>query len=131
MIGLDTNVLVRFFGQDDELQQKQSEELLGSLSGAEPGFVALVALQELIWVMTSVYGFKRNRVIGVLDHLLSRNEIVVERADTVRAALQLFRLGKADFPDCLISASARAAGCTKTVTFDRIAARDAAMELLE
>lgn len=131
MIGLDTNVLVRFFGQDDPLQHKQPDEFLGSLSGVEPGFVALVALQELIWVMTSIYRFKRNAVIDVLDHLLSRDDIVVEQADTVRAALQLYRAGKADFPDCLISSAARAAGCARTVTFDRIAARDAAMELLD
>jgi predicted nucleic-acid-binding protein len=54
----------------------------------------------------------------------------VEQDLIVATAVQQFRATRADFADCLISASARAAGCTRTVTFDRIAARDAGMELI-
>jgi predicted nucleic-acid-binding protein len=68
--------------------------------------------------------------MGMLDNLLNREEMVFEQADVMRSALELFRIGKADFADCLIATSARAAGCTKTLTFDRIAARDAGMELV-
>jgi predicted nucleic-acid-binding protein len=102
-----------------------------SLTAEEPGWVALAALMELLWVMTSVFRFDRNGVIYVLDGLLSREQIVVEQADTVRDALRLYHSGNTDFPDCLIASSAKAAGCSRTVTFDRIAARDAGMQLIE
>jgi predicted nucleic-acid-binding protein len=65
-----------------------------------------------------------------LDKLLSSREIVVEQSEIVRESLNLYRNTRADFADCLIAASAKAAGCSRTVTFDRIAARDAGMELV-
>jgi len=131
VIGLDTNVLVRFFAQDDPLQRRQAGAIMSSLSVTEPGWVALAALMELVWVMRRIYRFDRNGVIHILDNLLSRKEIVVELDDNVRAALQLYRSGSTDFPDCLISISAKASGCTRTVTFDCLAARDAGMQLVE
>jgi predicted nucleic-acid-binding protein len=63
--------------------------------------------------------------------LLAQDGVVVEQAEVVALAVQRFRFSRADFADCLIAASAKAAGCTRTVTFDRIAARDADMEILE
>jgi predicted nucleic-acid-binding protein len=130
MIGLDTNILVRFFGRDDPIQSKRAEQIMSSLTAEEPGWVSVAALMELQWVMTSVFRFDRIGVIQVLNRLLTREEIVIEQADTVRAALGLYGLGNADFPDCMIAASARAAGCSRTLTFDRRAARDAGMELV-
>jgi predicted nucleic-acid-binding protein len=130
VIGLDTNVLVRFFSQDDPVQSKRAEKIMKSLTAKEPGWVALAALLELVWVMTSVFRLDRDGVTYVLDQLLSRQEIVVEQTDTVQAALRLFRSGNADFADCLIASSAHAAGCDRTVTFDRRAARDAGMQLV-
>jgi predicted nucleic-acid-binding protein len=56
--------------------------------------------------------------------------VVVEQAEVLAEAVRRFRFSKVDFADCLIAASARAAGCSKTVTFDHIAARDAGMELI-
>jgi len=131
MIGLDTNILVRYFAKDDPKQTPLAVSLMKSLTPAEPGWVGFPVLIEVVFVMTRVYRVDRSRLTRILDTLLASRDIVVEQANIVRAALQFFRLGNADFPDCLISASARAAGCTKTVTFDRIAARDAAMQLLE
>jgi predicted nucleic-acid-binding protein len=131
VIGLDTNVLVRFFAQEDPRQQGQAEAIISSLSATEPGWIALAALMELVWVMTRVYRFDRRGMIQILDHLLSRSSIAFEQDDTVRNALQLYRSGNTDFPDCLIACSAKAAGCSRTVTFDRRAARDAGMLLVE
>lgn len=128
MIALDTNVLVRFFAQDDPAQSRKSEEILSALTAAEPAWVGLVVLMELVWALTHIYEAGKQRTVHVLDHLLTRQELVIERAETVHEAVRLFRAGKADFDDCLIAASARAAGCSKTLTFDPIAARDAGME---
>jgi len=130
MIGFDTNLLVRFFTQDDPAQCRQTDEIMRSLSAADPAWVSLAVLLELVWVLTWIYRVDRPGIVRVLDDLIDRREFTIEQLDTVQEALRLFRKGKAEFADCMIAASARAAGCTKTVTFDRIAARDAGMELI-
>ena len=130
MIGLDTNVLVRYFVKDDPKQTRQAADLIDKLTPTEPGWVGFAVLLELVWAITRIYRVERGQVTRILDTLLASQDIVVEQGDIVREALQLFRSAKADFPDCLIVASAKAAGCSRTVTFDRIAARDAGMELI-
>lgn len=130
MIGLDTNVLLRYFGQDDARQSPQADAIFDLLTADIPGWVGLAALLEFVWVMISVKGANRVVVADTLDHLLALEAIVVERATTVANAVHRFRSGKAEFADCLIAASAQAAGCGRTLTFDRIAARDAGMELI-
>ena len=130
MTGLDTNILVRFFAKDDPLQTPKARAVLSSLTTAEPGWVGVATILELVWVMTSTLGVGRDAVAQILAELLTRETIVVEWAETIEKALQRYRRGRADFADCLIAASSRAAGCRRTVTFDRIAARDAGMELI-
>jgi predicted nucleic-acid-binding protein len=129
--GLDTNILVRFFAQDDRLQSARADEIMGSLTAENPGWVGLATILELVWVLGSKNRFDQNTIAKTVDQLLTREDILVEQAEVVRSALRLFRKGKADFADCLIVLSARVAGCSRTVTFDRRAARDAGMELLE
>jgi predicted nucleic-acid-binding protein len=128
--GLDTNILVRFFAKDDPLQTPKARVVLSSLTTAEPGWVGVATILELVWIMTSTLGVGRDAVAQILAELLTRETIVVERAETIEKALQRYRRGNADFADCLIASSAKAAGCSRTVTFDRIAARDAGMELI-
>lgn len=130
MIGLDTNVLVRFFSQDDEVQSPIADAVIGSLTPEEPGWVGLATVLELVWVMSSTKRAGRIAVSATLDRLLLLDTVIVEQAGAVAAAVRQFRSSRADFADCLIAASASAAGCAKTVTFDRIAARDAGMERL-
>jgi predicted nucleic-acid-binding protein len=91
----------------------------------------MAIFMELDWVMNNVLKVKKDRVVEIFDILLASQELVVENAETVRGALQLYRSRNIDFSDCMIASSARAAGCSRTVTFDRIAARDAGMELVE
>lgn len=128
MIAFDTNVLVRYFAQDDAAQCRRADELMRSLSSANPAWVSLPVLLELVWVLTSSYRLGRLEIAKLLDSLLDREEFRIEQIDTVYDAVGRYRKGKADFGDCLIAASARAAGCASTVTFDRVAARDAGME---
>lgn len=130
MIGLDTNVLIRFFVKDDPGQCRIARSLLSSLSVAEPGWIGLATLLELVWVLKSAKGLDRAWIAKLLGELLSLEVILIEHPGTVAMALERYRHGNADFADCLIAASAKAAGCSRTVTFDKIAARDAGMELL-
>ncbi|HZP03652.1 MAG TPA: type II toxin-antitoxin system VapC family toxin [Terracidiphilus sp.] len=130
MIGLDTNVLIRYVAQDDVVQSPIADATINSLSADNPGWVGIATVLEFVWVMISTKRVGRTAVAATLDKLLMLDTIVVEQPEVVASAVRQFRTGKADFADCLIAASARAAGCSRTVTFDRVAARDASMELL-
>ena len=130
MIALDTNVLVRYFVKDDPRQTQSVAALVNTLSEEQPGWISMVALAELAWVLRSMYHFPHEQLARAIQTLISSKDLVVESEALVRQSLAQYRNGKSDFADCLISASARAAGCARTVTFDQIAARDAGMELI-
>jgi len=130
MIGLDTNVIVRYLVQDDVTQSSKSTLLIESLSTEEPGFVSLIVIVELVWVLSSAYGSTRREVAEVLHNLLRIRELHIEQAETVAAALCLYRLGKADFADCLIERTAMRTGCTTVMTFDKAAAKSCGMQLI-
>lgn len=130
MIGLDTNVLVRYIMQDDPKQSDMATKLIESLDADGPGFVTLVSVIELYWVLTSCYRLTGEQVSQALMALLQAKQIVVDRADQVLRALRVFANNKADFADCLIERIAASAGCTHTMTFDVGAAKHADMTLV-
>ena len=130
MIGLDTNVLVRYIAQDDLKQSPRATELIAGLSGENPGFITLVSLVELVWVMQSCYNAAKPEIVAILEMLLRTEELVVENAETAIKALNVFAGSKADFSDCLIERSANKAGCEYTVTFDAGAAKTAGMRIV-
>lgn len=129
MIGLDTNVVVRYLTRDDPAQTAAAFRLIDSLSPDAPGFLSLVVIAELIWVLESSYSFKKSEIVQVLDNLLRSKELVVERAAIVSQALLAFGENRADFVDCLIERCGHAAECQYTATFDKRAA-EAGMRLL-
>jgi len=131
MIGLDTNVLVRYVAQDDLKQSPKATRLIESLTPDAPGYVTVVSVVELVWVLTECYGSTKDEICGVLETLLRSRELVVGEADTVWKALRIYRNNKVDFADCLIERSANAAGCSHTATFDRGAAKACGMYLIE
>ncbi len=130
MIGLDTNVLVRYIMQDDARQSAKATALIESLDTDRPGFVTLVSIIELYWVLTSCYHLTNEQVKQALEALLRTRQIVVDRSDQVLRALRVFDAGKADFADCLIERTAASAGCKNTMTFDVKAAKHAGMALI-
>jgi predicted nucleic-acid-binding protein len=130
MTGIDTNILVRYFIKDDPLQTPLAARFLRGRTPSGPGWVSLTVLAELAWVLSYSYKRKRAEILQVMDMLLASEDIVVEREQVAMQAVTIFRNGKADFPDCLIYALAKTAGCDRVLTFDRMSARDAGMELL-
>ena len=130
MIALDTNVLVRYVMQDDPRQSARATRLIESLTAEDPGFVPVVALVELVWVLSGSYALNRAQVTTVLETLLRSKELVVDRADLVTQALQRFSARHADFADALIERTANAAGCTATMSFDTGAVKAASMTLV-
>lgn len=97
---------------------------------AAPGFVPLVSLVELVWVLASCYDLTREQVGQALEALLRAKEIVLDRAEEVSQALRIFGASSADFADCLMERTAAAAGCERTMTFDAGAAKAAGMTLI-
>ncbi|HEY3705081.1 MAG TPA: type II toxin-antitoxin system VapC family toxin [Terracidiphilus sp.] len=130
MTGLDTNVLVRFFAKDDTKQFNRAQAFLAALTPNAPGFVSLVALAEVTWVLQRRYGMKRVEIARVLEHLLNSPEVVIEGQVAVAQALVQFGRAQSDFSDCLIERCGSVAGCKETVTFDKGAAKMAGMKLL-
>jgi predicted nucleic-acid-binding protein len=130
MTGLDTNVVIRYLTHDDPMQAAAAARFIDSLTPDSPGFLSLIVVVELVWVLEASYRFKKSQIVQVLETLLRSKELVIERAEIVWQALRRFAASRADFPDCLIERCAHAAECQRTVTFDRNAAR-AGMRLLD
>ncbi len=130
MIGLDTNVLVRYIMQDDTKQSALATRIVEALTAESLGFVPLVAVVELAWVLSSAYELNRSQLIAAFEALLRTRELVVEHGETVWKGLRLLQRTGGDFADCLIACSAEAAGCAKTMTFDRGAAKNGGMTLV-
>ena len=131
MIGLDTNVLVRYIMQDDAKQSLKATKIVEELDAVEnSGYVTLVSIIELVWVLSASYELTRAQVAQALDSLTQAKQIKIESADQVIRALRVFKIGKSDFADCLIERSANSAGCEETVTFDVNASKHAGMTLI-
>jgi predicted nucleic-acid-binding protein len=130
MIGLDTNVMVRYLTHDDPTQTATAMRVMNSLSSDSPGFLSLIVIAELVWVLAISYRYEKKEIERVLENLLRSKELVIERADVVSQASRAFSAGRADFADYLIERCAHAAECQFTVTFDQKAASVAGMRLL-
>ena len=116
MIGLDTNVLVRYLLRDDPVQAARAER---ELERNERFLIDSIVLCELVWVLETGYGFSRTEIAAALERILATAQFEIESKDLALAALDDFRRSAADFSDCLIGRRNRAASAPETVTFDR------------
>ena len=116
MIGLDTNVLLRYFLRDDPAQAARAER---ELARDERFLIDGIVLCELVWVLEAGYGLSRAEIGTALETILATAQFEIDGKDLVRAALDDFRASAADFSDCLIGRRNRAAGAPHTATFDR------------
>lgn len=131
MIGLDTNVLVRYIVRDDKKQSEAATRLIESGCSAEdPGLVSSIVLCELAWVLTRGYGYGRDTVGRVIRRILSVQELQVQEAEMAWQAVRLFEQGKADFADYLIGVSNRQNKAEVTYTFDGKAAESNLFKLI-
>lgn len=131
MINLDTNVLLRSILMDDAVQSPQAKALFDRLTAEQPGFISTVALAEVVWALVRIYEFTREQVSELIAAMLETAELRLEAAEEVAHALHLFLEVKVSFADCLIASAGAAAGCEYTATFDRRAARDLKMQLIQ
>jgi predicted nucleic-acid-binding protein len=124
MLGLDTNVLVRFLVRDHEAQFERARRLIKREVGVqEKVLISLLVLLETEWVLRSRYGLQKNQIMDAVSGLLDATDVEFEDEPTIEEALYLWKEGVADFSDCLIGARHRRLGCRATATFDARAAR--------
>ena len=124
MIGLDTNVLLRYLLQDDPAQTRQANRIFErQLSAENPGFLNLATVLEIVWVLRSALGRTPAEIAAHLEALLSRDTLEVQNAEQVYEAAFALKRGTGEFEDALIGALNAWAGCSSTVTFDRKAKR--------
>lgn len=130
MIGLDTNVLVRYIAQDEPSQSRSASRLVESFTAESPGFVSTVTLVETVWVLARAYKSAKAEILNIIEGLLRARELVVEDAETHYLALNRFEATTLDYADAVIAEAGRRAGCEFTATFDRSAA-SGGLRLLE
>jgi len=117
MIGLDTNVLARYYVDDagDAEAQRQRVASRRLVESGQPLMVSRTVVLELEWVMRGYYGFSQPEVATVLRHLLGLHHVTIEDREVVEQALSNCDRG-IDFADALHHASYKT--CESVATFD-------------
>lgn len=124
MLGLDTNVLVRFLVRDNEAQFDKARKLIKrEVAAGHRVFVSQLVLQEAEWVLRSRYGLPKQQIVEVVSGLLDATDVQLEDEAAIEEALFTWKDAAADFADCLIGARNRRLGCRATATFDAKAAK--------
>ena len=119
MLGVDTNVLVRFLVRDDEPQFEKARKLIKrEVAAGRSVFVSQLVLLETEWVLRSRYSLPKNLIIETISSLLDATDVQIEDESAIEEALFSWRDANVDFADCLIGARNRRLGCRATATFD-------------
>ena len=119
MIGLDTNILVRYLTQDDAIQSLKATEIIErGLTQSKPGFVSVVAMVETVWVLDRAYGLAARDIAAAIERMLQIEVLVVEKEQEVFAAMVALKQGRGSFANALIAELGASAGCVHTLTFD-------------
>jgi predicted nucleic-acid-binding protein len=119
MKGLDTSILIRYLTQDDPVQSRRANEIVErKLSPQSPGFVSLVAIAEVAWVLRSRYKATGREIATALERILACDSLEVQNEQQVYEAMLAVKAGEGSFADALICALGGWAGCTSTLTFD-------------
>lgn len=130
MIGLDTNIVVRYFAQDDPLQSLLATRAFSALTKSSKGFISTIVLCETIWVLQDCYAVNKPALLDIVRTLLESDELEIEAKSLVWQALQTFSAHSLDFSDALIALVNQNSGCVTTLTFDRVAAKCQGFKLL-
>jgi predicted nucleic-acid-binding protein len=119
MLGIDTNVLVRFLVRDDEAQFEKARKLIKrEIAARRRVFVSQLVLLETEWVLRSRYGLPKIGIMAAISGILDATDVQFEDEPAIEEALFIWKDSAADFADCLIGVQNRRLGCRATATFD-------------
>jgi len=132
MKGIDTNILIRYLTQDDPIQSPKATEIIErGLAPERPGFVSLVTVAEVVWVLGSVYALADREIADTVERMLQADTLMLQNEQQIFTAMVALKEGWGGFADALIAALGAWAGCESTLTFDKKALRLAGFELLD
>jgi predicted nucleic-acid-binding protein len=119
MLGVDTNVLIRYLTRDDQSQYEKARRLIArEVSNGEPVLVSMLVLLKTEWVLRSRYELAKGEIVAAFSALLDTADMTFEDEPSVESAIYSWKDSTADFADCLIEARNRRLGCRATATFD-------------
>jgi predicted nucleic-acid-binding protein len=125
VIGLDSSVLVRYIAEDDPVWSEPASCLIDEECTTDrPGFVNVVVLAEVVWVLRRRPDFTRQRLAKLIQEFLDADNLIIDRADAVERSLERYKKSSAGFADCLIAELNVEAGAVPTVAIDKDAIRD-------
>ena len=131
MIGIDTNVLVRYIVQDDPKQSRQAAELMEQRCSSDyPAFISSMVICEMVWVLESAYGYQREDIVKVIEQVLKTREFQIQEPEILWQSLWGYKHKGADFADHYIASINTHHGCEHTLTFDKKAAKVKHFKLL-
>jgi len=130
MIGVDTNIVVRYLMADDEVQSPRAKTIMDGFTEEDPGFISLVTLLETVWVLKRRYKVAQEDTLRTLTALMASPVLRIQEESAVDEALEISRRENCDFPDALVAVLGTRAGCSRTLTFDRKAATIPGMEVI-
>jgi predicted nucleic-acid-binding protein len=131
LIGLDTNVVIRYLVQDDKKQSAAATRFIEkSLTTDSPGYINHITLCEIVWVLQRCYGVKKQQVREIIEGLLTTKQFIVENVEVAWRSLRAFDANNAEVCDALIGQANIHSGCEHTVTFDKKAASLPGFDLL-
>jgi len=119
MIGLDTNIVIRYLTQDDEIQSKIVKNFIETELSEQQGFITTVSLIEMVWILESCYKQPKSAIVRILESLLATTQFAIESSEIIHVAVKRFSKGNADFNDAVMAVTAEKVGCTKVVSFDK------------
>jgi predicted nucleic-acid-binding protein len=124
MLGVDTNVLIRYLIRDDQPQYEKARRLIDrEVSKGDPLLVSLLVLLESEWVLRSRYGLPKSEIVAAFSAMLDATDLVFEDEPSIEHAIYLWKDSSGEFADCLIDARNLRLGCRATATFDGRALR--------
>ncbi len=131
MIGIDTNILVRYITQDDELQSGIATEFIESYcSNGSKIFVNHLVICELVWVLKKCYKLSKPKTINVIEHILQISQFSIENAQVIWQALTDYKKGSADFAGYIVGRTNIFYNCDETITFDKKVSKSKGFALL-
>jgi predicted nucleic-acid-binding protein len=132
MIGLDTNVLVRYLALDDPVQSRRAAVIIEEALSREEGvFIPVIVLCETVWVLRGYYKLSKQRIIQVLDAILTEKGFELEARPEIHKAIAEYRLYSGDFADYVIGFTARTHRCSVVITFDQSLRTSSLFKLIE
>jgi predicted nucleic-acid-binding protein len=118
VIGIDSNVLLRFLLRDDAAQAARAQALLKAVRPLSGALVSPIVLAELTWTLDR-QGRSRSEIAGFVENVLATDGIHVAFGEAARRAVVTYRKTRADYADCLLAETNAVLGASPTYTFDR------------